>query len=155
MRTVDTIRRFVQNTLGCGCPEEVFRSIDVRRDVRLNSFVVLDSAIIIGNRLLVYVTDVSAEGCIEEHLSLLMEMGKKERDEKGLNRFRLVLMTDVPEEMRLTAGKLYNDLRGTDERVHLHVIGRKSNPFAAATSASAVEPAAEGRQEGPASIRIQ
>ncbi len=36
MLSPDRIKHFVQNILGCGCPEEVFRSIDVRRNLRLN-----------------------------------------------------------------------------------------------------------------------
>jgi hypothetical protein len=76
----DRIGHFIRSTLGCGCPEEVFRSIDVRRNVRVSSFIVLDSAIIIGNRLLVDIAKAGAAGCIEEHLSVLVEAGKKERD---------------------------------------------------------------------------
>lgn len=131
MRSPDRVRHFVQNTLGCGCPEEVFRAIEVRRAVRLNSFIVLDSAVIIGDRLLIYCADAGSAGCIEEHLPVLIEAGKRERDTKGLNRFRLVLAADRPDDLRQAAGKLFDELRGPDEKVHLHVIGRDGLPFTA------------------------
>jgi hypothetical protein len=128
----ERIKHFIQNTLGCSCPEEVFRSIDVRRNVRLNSFIVLDSALIIGNRLLVYLAEAGSAGCIEEHLPVLVAAGKKERDERGLNRFRLVLVADEPETVLWAAGKLFEELRGADGKVHLHVISKKD--FSLATS---------------------
>jgi hypothetical protein len=78
----ERIKRFVQNTLGCNCPEEVFPSIDIHRNGRLNSFFDLDSAIIIGNRLLVHIADAGTAGCIEEHLSISVNAGKKERAKK-------------------------------------------------------------------------
>ena len=40
----ERIKHFIQNTLGCGCPEEVFRSIDVRGNVRLSSFIISDGS---------------------------------------------------------------------------------------------------------------
>jgi len=131
MPAPERIKHFIQNTLGCGCPDEVFRSIDVRRNVRLNSFIVLDSAFVIGNRLLVYLAEAGSAGCIEEHLPALVAAGTKERDEKGLNRFRLVLISDRPADVQQAAGKLFEELRGNDGKVHLHVIDRTSLPFAA------------------------
>jgi hypothetical protein len=110
MLSPERIRHFVQNTLGCSCPEEVFRSIDIHRNVRVNSFIVLDSTIIIGNRLLVHIAEAGTAGCIEEHLPILVNAGKKERDEKGLNRFRLVLVSDTPDEERRCAERLFKEL---------------------------------------------
>jgi hypothetical protein len=131
MPAPERIKHFIQNTLGCACPEEVFRSIDVRRNVRLNSFIVLDSALIIGNRLLVYLAEAGSAGCVEEHLPVLVAAGKKERDEKGLNRFRLVLVADDPEGLRKAAERQFEELRGGDEKVHLHVIRESDNPLSA------------------------
>lgn len=131
MTSTKQIKHFVQNTLGCGCPEEVFRSIQYRWNVRLNSFITLRSAIIVGNRLLIYITEAGTPGCIEEHLPVLVAAGREERDEKGLNRFRLVLMADDPVEVQRVAGRMFEELRGTDVKMHLHVIHKKDSPFAA------------------------
>ena len=145
MQSSERIRQFVRDTLGCGCPEEVFRSIDVRRCVRLNNFIVLDGVFIIGNRLLVYVADAGTEACIEEHLPVLLRSGRDERDEKGLNRFRLALLTDRPDEVQRAAVSLFEELRGNDEKMHLHVIGRRDNPFTAENP----EEKQEGTKGGP------
>jgi hypothetical protein len=124
MLSPDRIKHFIQVTLGCTCPEEVFQTIDVHRNVRLNSFIALDCVLIVGKRLLIYIADAGMEGCVEEHLPILVSSGKKERDEKGLNRFRLVLVADEPDEVRRVTERPFEELRGSDEKVHLHVIGR-------------------------------
>jgi hypothetical protein len=129
MPSPERIKYVVQNTLGCSCPEETFPSIDLHRNVRLNSFIVLDSAITVGNRLLVHITEAGTAGCIEEHLPILVNTGEKERDDKGLNRFRLALVADEPREVRQTAVRLFEKLCGTDEKVHLQVIDRSDTPF--------------------------
>ncbi len=136
----DRIKYFVQNILGCGCPEEVFRSIDVRRNVRLNSFIVPDCAIVIGNRLLIYIAKAGSASCIEEYLPVLLAAGEKELDAKGLNRFRLVLVANEPDEVRQAAEIQFEELRGPDEKSHLHVIRRNEMPFTAED--------AEGKNEG-------
>lgn len=134
MPFTEQIKRFVQDTLGCGCPEEVFRSIQCRWNVRLNSFITLRGAIIIGNRLLIYIADAGTPGCTEEHLPALVAAGKRERDGTGLNRFRLVLTADDPVEVQRTAGRMFEELRGADAKLHLHVIHRKDIPFATENS---------------------
>jgi hypothetical protein len=140
MLSPEYIKHFVQNTLGCGCPEEVFKSIDVRQNVRMNNVIVLDSAIIIGNRLLIYIAEAGSAGCIDEHLPVLVLAGRKERDEKSLNRFRLVLVTDRPDEVQQEAERQFDELRGTDEKVHIHVIKKSDILFTAVD--------AEGKTKG-------
>ena len=130
MLSPEHIKHFVQNTLGCGCPEDVFGSIELSSNVRLSSFITLDHAIVIGNKLLIYIAEAGSAGCIEEHLPVLVAAGTKERDEKGLNRFRLVLISDRPADVQQAAGKLFEELRGNDGKVHLHVIDKRSIPFA-------------------------
>lgn len=125
----DAIRHFIRHTLGCACPDEIFRTFEVRSSVRLSSVVVVDRAIIVGSRLLAYVLEAGTEGCIEEHLPLLVKTGREERDRKGLNRFRLVLTSDEPEILRRAAERLFGELRGSDARIHLHLINRSESPF--------------------------
>ncbi|HWR72325.1 MAG TPA: hypothetical protein VN604_04100, partial [Nitrospirota bacterium] len=111
--------------------EEVFQSIRCRWNVRLNSFITLRSAIIIGNRLLIYIAEAGTQGCIEEHLPVLVAAGKQERDERGLNRFRLVLTADDPVGVQRVAEKIFEELRGTDDKLHLHMIRKSDMPFTA------------------------
>lgn len=117
----EKIKQFVKEALGCGCPEEVFQSIDCKRNVELGSGVIVHSIITIGNRLLVYIVYDNLD-FVEKHLAFLVSVGKKERDSRGLNRFRLVIVMDrFPgngDAIRQTFGKL----REKDENTNLHII---------------------------------
>lgn len=120
------IKTFIQDTLGCGCPEEVFRSIDSRQHVRLNERVLLSSSITIGSRLLVYVIEPKKPARIRQDLGFIVSAGKKERDSRGLNRFRLVVVTDdSSEKQSLIRG--FEELKDKDEKIHLHVITKEEN----------------------------
>ena len=121
MTDKEKIKRFVQETLGCGCPEEVFRSIDCKRDVELGGGVILHSIITIGNRLLIYVV-YDNQDFAEKHLALLVSAGKKERDSRGLNRFRLVIVTDRIPGHGDAIRRAFGELQEKDENIHLHVI---------------------------------
>jgi len=121
MTDKEKIKRFVQETLGCGCPEEVFRSIDCKCDVELGGGVILHSTITIGNRLLIYVV-YDTNAFVQEHLALLVSAGKKERDSRGLNRFRLVIVTDRIPGHGDAIRRAFGELQEKDENIHLHVI---------------------------------
>ncbi len=125
----DSIKFFIQKTLGSECPEEVFRSIDCQLRVRLQNDVVIDCVLIVGRRLLVYVIGAGGDSLDEKRLAFCLAEGTKERDSKGLNRFRLVIATDTASaQQRLK--NAFQALNNEDEKVHLHVISRGENIFA-------------------------
>jgi hypothetical protein len=122
----DEIKTFAQLTLGCGCPEEVFRHIDCKSDIRVGD-VLLKNRINIGNRLLIYITRISDMNSIKHILNFLIGRGIKDRDESGFNRFRLVLATDDSGAMKQAAESIFADI-DKDEKVHLHIIPEKDMP---------------------------
>ncbi len=124
----DSIKSFIQETLGCGCPEEVFRAVDARRRVRLQNAVEIDCVLIVGRRLLVYIVD-EGDGILDEkRLAFYVAEGTKDRDRKGLNRFRLVIVSDAA-SARKRLEHAFKTLNSNDDKVHLHVIGREENIF--------------------------
>lgn len=122
------IKEFVQNVLGCGCPEEVFEDIRYDRGTDPHE----GQTIIIGNRLLVRlaVPPPVPDGQVGPFISGLVRLltrGVEERDSKGLNRFRLVLLVEdgTGPSMRPFADMALFELeraRGADDKVHIHVI---------------------------------
>jgi hypothetical protein len=128
MTAREHIKIFVQETLGCGCPEEVFESIDCRNGVSLEGRVALDACLTIGNRLLIYVVSTGMQGKILEFFPFLVRAGKKERDARGLNRFRLVIVCDDEQE-RKALHESFAKIEGKDDKIHLHLISRKDNLF--------------------------
>ena len=123
----DAIKFFVQRTLGCGCPEDVFKFIDCQFNTKLNDEIVLRNKINIGNRLLIYVLEVNNTAPVRNILPFLVNAGKTERDNLKFNRFRLVLVTDRVDEIKESAGSLFNAIN-KDEKVHLHVIHKEIVP---------------------------
>jgi len=122
------IKRFVRNTLGCGCPEEVFQAIDCRYNVRLATGIVLDAMLVIADRLLIYVVEAGAEGFSQSEFTALVAAGKEDRDARKLNRFRLVVAADRALDAR-TVQALFQELACRDEKIHLHIISREENIF--------------------------
>jgi hypothetical protein len=61
-------------------------------------------------------------------LSFLLNIGKKERDSSGFNRFRLVLATDKLDEIKEVADVTFKTI-DKDDRIHLHVISKKDIPI--------------------------
>lgn len=123
-----SIEHFVRHGLGCGCPDEVFRSIEI------GACVTPDGAtqfrrMAIGGRLLVYVyqprTGQPAAGAIRE-LALL---GRSERETRGFNRFRLVLASTANSEFMASGPQgIFAETLGSDDRAFLHVIGADGLP---------------------------
>jgi len=128
MNDLRRIKTFVRETLGCNCPEEVFQSIDCRTGVWLDRRVKLDASITVGNRLLIYVVGASIQGEVRQHLPFLVSAGKKERDTRGLNRFRLVVVCDDAVE-RKELRDSFEKMTAGDEKIHLHVISEQDSLF--------------------------
>ncbi|MGB9716259.1 MAG: hypothetical protein ACPL1G_07630 [Thermodesulfovibrionales bacterium] len=116
----DAIKTFVQQTLGCGCPEKVFEYIDCQSDIRLDE-IVLKNKINIGNRLLLYIVEIDDKSSLKSIIPFLVKAGKEERDKLNFNRFRLVLVTDKLNYLKEAAETIFETIP-KDEKVHLHVV---------------------------------
>ena len=118
MQTYPEIKRFVQETLGCSCPEEMFNQIDYQKE----SDSISGRKVTVGDRLLIYIITMDGKSNIQGVINLALERGVVERDKKGLNRFRLVLVASRPDELRSLAEKAFYSSGYTDEKTHLHVV---------------------------------
>lgn len=122
----DTITAFVREALGCACPEEVFDRIEILRDTMAGGIPV-EARLVIGARLLIYIAQAPDAAVLEG----LVVAGKRERDMHGLNRFRLVIISDdVDSREGALAGKFHSAL-DEDEKAHIHVIDGGSPLLAA------------------------
>ena len=110
------VTRLIQDTLGCGCPREVFEHYLVQLISAGHSPKV---QLILGNRLLVWIIDGSKVDRLEKRVPSLLEEGRLERDSRNLNRFRLVLVGQVPESQ---AKALSTIKESADPKVHLHLL---------------------------------
>ena len=116
------IKRFVQETLGCACPEEVFERIDHRRH-RVGDVAGVQR-IDVGRRLLVYLVETDDPAWLQRHLAELVRAGVADRDAQGMNRFRLVIASTRPDLVAAGAHALFHELAGGDAKVHLHLVAQ-------------------------------
>jgi hypothetical protein len=118
MHTYPEIKCFVQEILGCSCPEEVFNKIDYQKE----SEDISGRKVNVGDRLLIYIITMDRKPDIQEVINSALEQGVEEREKKGLNRFRLVLVASHPDELRSSAEHAYDSSGFTDEKTHLHIV---------------------------------
>jgi hypothetical protein len=118
MQTYPEIKRFVQETLGCSCPEEVFNQIDYQKECDDIS----GRKINVGERLLIYIITMDGKSNIQGVINSALVRGVEERERKGFNRFRLVLVVSCPDELRSSAECAFDSSGYTDEKTHLHVV---------------------------------
>jgi hypothetical protein len=126
MMVEKNVEVFVRQTLGCECPDEVFRHIDCQYNITLNNNIVLRNKINIGNRLLIYVVETNDADFVKNKLAGLVSAGKNERETQGFNRLRIVIATDNKNVIGDTAERIFKTLDSTDEKIHLHIILRKA-----------------------------
>ena len=121
MQIYPEIKRFVQETLGCSCPEEVFNKIDYQKE----GDGISGRKVTVGDRLLIYIINMERKYNIQGVINPALEQGVEERDKKGLNRFRLVLVASRPDELRSSAEHAFDSSEYTDEKTHLHIVNER------------------------------
>ena len=105
----------VRDILGCTCPEEIFDHYQVQHNV---SEAIPRVQLIMGNRLLVWIVDAARVVEPGQTLLRLLEQGLAKREDRGLNRFRLVVVGES-----LSWEKEWAHLaEGLGPKVHLHVL---------------------------------
>lgn len=111
------LRAFVQDTLGCTCPESVFESVEhgSLSDVAGESV----TRLVIGGRLLIY---IAAGETTAARVSALAGFGRRDRDTNGLNRFRLVVGMPAEASDVTILETAFRDTVGDDPQVHLHCV---------------------------------
>ncbi len=124
-RNNTSIKHFVREHLGCACPDKVFENITVTEQSDI--FTLASTVYEIGGRLFVAVFVPADWRDTARHLVKLVDAGKQFRDQHGYNRFRLVIATENDDATRHLQ-KVFDDLPGIDDKIHLHVIRQDCLP---------------------------
>ena len=112
------IKRFVQEILGCSCPEEVFNHIDCRKE----DHGIPERRIHVGGRLLIYFISTDGKPDLQGLIGSALEQGVEERDHNGFSRFRLVLVSSHPEKVRSSSEHAFSISPYKDDKTYLHVV---------------------------------
>jgi hypothetical protein len=115
------MRKFIRETLGCGCPEEVFDNL-VLAEETIGDGEAAVRTLLVGNRLLVVMLSCRDWNDLSGILPQLVGHYRQKRDEMGFNRVRLVVACDQPALLQPAASLCFAGLPGVDERMHLHLL---------------------------------
>jgi hypothetical protein len=120
------VEQFVRGTLGCSCPDEVFRSMSMRR-VPSVADRPAHTELLVGSRLLIRVVEAPADPAVSGWLERLVADGQAARDRHGYNRFRLVVVVRAPGGPNGLEARFARAATG-DERAHLHLLAEAQLP---------------------------
>lgn len=120
----EKLKGFVQNTLGCGCPEEVFEKIEVGRHL-VESHPGELTRIVVGDTLLIYVARPDPGNNFADRVDLVGLVGKTDRDANKYNRFRLVVAFAEGFMQKDHVSERFSKAFATDEKMHLHFVSEK------------------------------
>ena len=126
--SVAVITRFVREVIGCDCPDEVFRHVEVRRGSTAIKSCPVDYELRIGGRLLVVVTSESVDVLSRSRLEQVISEGKRARDDGKFNRFRLVVQARNAAEDKEKLLRAFEAVSARDEKTHVHVVGKGEVP---------------------------
>ena len=121
------VTRCVREVIGCNCPDEVFRHIEIQRGSSAVKACSADCELRIGGRLLIVVTS-EPMARLALHLAEVVAEGKQARDERKFNRFRLVVQTENAAQEREKLLRAFESPGVKDERTHLHVLRKTQVP---------------------------
>ncbi len=124
---VPTVIRFVRQVIGCNCPDEVFRHIEVRQGSSSVKTCSADCELHIGGRLLIVVTSEPVAK-LSSHIAEVFSEGKRARDKAKFNRFRLVVQTENAAQEREKLLRAFEAVPDKDERMHVHVLPKGEVP---------------------------
>ena len=122
LANVPVVTRFVREVIGCDCPAEVFRHIEVTRGSTAVKSCPADYELRIGGRLLIVVTSASAASLAGPRLGQIVAEGRRARDDGKFNRFRLVVQGRNADEDRERLLRAFEAAPAIDEKTHLHVL---------------------------------
>jgi hypothetical protein len=122
------IERFVRGTLGCQCPDEVFRRVEVS-PLALPNGGGSDRKLVIGGRLLIHI--VAPPGRADEPgwIERVAQAGRDERDRLAYNRYRLVVASTAEAADRTSLEQRFAGALAGDERANLHVLAADLLPI--------------------------
>jgi len=112
---------FVKGALGCRCPDSVFEKIETGA-IDAGDSVSRVRRIVVGDTLLVYIVVPRTSREPGAGISVLADMGRRDRDSHRYNRFRLVVADDETSRYRDEAASCFAGVAGSDEKMHIHFV---------------------------------
>ena len=124
IRNNEKLKGFVRNTLGCGCPEEVFEKIDISMHLAVGHEKEV-TRIVVGDTLLIYIIGPEPYGDFIDRVESISLAAKNDRDTNNYNRFRLVISGFEDDVRQREASERFSELFKMDEKMHIHFVSQE------------------------------
>ena len=124
IRNNEKLKGFVRNTLGCGCPEEVFEKIDVSMHLAVGHEKEV-TRIVVGDTLLIYIIGPEPYGDFIDRVESVGLAAKNDRDTNNYNRFRLVISGFEDYVRQREASERFSELFKMDAKMHIHFVSQE------------------------------
>jgi len=118
------LKIFIKETLGCGCPDEVFEKIDLSKH-EVEGYLGELTRIVAGDKLLIYVMPSGKEDNLCDLVESVGIAGKRDRDVNSFNRFRLVLSITEGIEKFDAVSAHFSNAFAADEKMHIHFVNNE------------------------------
>ena len=122
---IKSLKTFVKEDLRCECLDDVFNSIKYKKHYEFEQDHFIDHVFVIGERLLILVKLTNSLKKMKEIFEKVIKYGKTWRDEEGLNRFRLVIITNKHRQFENNFRGSFEELPNLDDKIHLHILNKK------------------------------
>jgi hypothetical protein len=122
------IERFVRDTLGCQCPDEVFRRVEVA-PLPVPAGGATGRRLVVGDRLLIHIVVAPDRADEPGWIERAALAGRDERDRLAYNRYRLVVASTAETADRTSLEQRFAGALAGDERAHLHVLAADLLPI--------------------------
>lgn len=115
------VKSFIQNTLGCTCPDAIFTKQEIDNDIAIGG---IENCVklCIGEKLLIYLVAIDSIDDLSESIISIISEGRKERDSIPVNRFRLVLVANDVDAVSAEAHLAFDSIDDLDDKVHIHIL---------------------------------
>lgn len=117
----EKLTAFIKQTLGCGCPDAVFRHIH-SGPVQIGELPVAATRIVVGDTLLIYLVCPISIRELTAAIAELADSGRRDRDSNNYNRFRLVVSDNSDARERAAAAEGFAGKAGPDQKMHIHFV---------------------------------
>jgi hypothetical protein len=124
IRNNENLKGFVRNTLGCGCPEEVFEKIDLSMHLAVGHEKEV-TRIVVGDTLLIYIIGPEPYGDFIDRVESIGLAAKNDRDTNNYNRFRLVISGFEDDVRQREASERFSELFKMDAKMHIHFVSQE------------------------------
>lgn len=122
----EAVIRFVRDTLGCGCPDEIVARTAVEETEDG------EKGLDVGGRLLVRILGSDDLNVLIAEFPETVERLRSERDRRGFQRLRMVVVHPEAEILAQVLSQMLPVLAVADDLVHLHAVTRPELPPALA-----------------------